>query len=192
MSEKVITGINSPIGRLHRAQTQKKVLTVDDPTATEEDEQVRLMQFEAARQQQVSEKQRATPVAVKSMEILTGIGRLGTKIEVDGTTFSLRSLKAKEMRAVMKAVSNAEEGDRIFEMRSQILARAIYEIDGQPVDMVLQTDDVDEISEMIQEMDELTLTNLYTKYTDMLSEHSKNLGKNLGETSEEVTENLKK
>lgn len=195
-SGKKVRGISSPIGRLAFAnQQERKVLTVDDPTEEAEidPEQEILEAVQQARREKEEAKIKAPPSAIRRLEILTGIGRLGSQVEVDGVTFTIKSLKGREMRAVMVAtslVSNAVE--QAFEIRAQTIARALDKIDNQPFDIILGSDDLEDKIAFVQELDENVLVKLYNEYTRMINESNAKISEDLGTTAEEVSETVKK
>jgi len=194
---KKVRGISSPMGRLAFAkQQEKKVLTVDDPTVEDEvedsEEQYR-KELEAARKAKQEAQVKATPQAINRLEILAGIGRLGTEITIDNITFSLKSLKAREMREIMVAASKVENAvEQAFEMRANTIARAIDKVNGQPFDIILGSDDLDFKIAFVQELDEKVLVKLHNEYTAMVSDSNSKIEEDLGKTAEEVSETVKK
>jgi len=199
MSERV-RGISSPMGRLAFAkQQEQKVLTVDDPTepneeeVAEEAETAMIEAVEKARKEKRQAQVKAAPQAIHRLEILAGIGRLGSDIKIDDVTFSLNSLKAREMREVMVAVSKVDTAvEQAYEMRAQTIARAITKIEQQPFDIVLGTDNLDDKVLFVQELDEGVLVKLHNEYNAMVKNSNEKVGEDLGKTAEEVVENVKK
>jgi len=200
MSDERIRGMNSPLGRLQFAKDQqKKVLTVEDTTAVNEDivfgndDKEELARLEAIRKEKFEAKNKASPMAVSRLEILTGIGRLSRDVKIDNVVFTLRSLKGREMREVMVATANSNISvfEQAFELRAQQLARAITKIDGHPIDLVLGDGDLANKIAFIQEMDEQVLSKLHSEYSAMITENNKNL-EELGKTPEEVVDTVKK
>jgi len=200
---KRVRGISSPMGRLAFAQQkEQKVLTVDDPTEpvepTEEDvaedaERALIETVEAARREKREAQLKASPNAIRRLEILTGIGRLGAEVDIDGVVFSIRSLKGREMRDVMVAISQVDNAiEQIFEVRAQTIARAISKIDNQPFDLVLGSSDLDDKILFVQELDENVLVKLHNEYTAMVNASNKKVEEDLGTTAEEVVESVKK
>jgi len=195
MDQDRVKGLNSPMGRLSLANKSKKVLTVDDPTEAEptESEDEIIQRLEQARLAKKQAKEVASPNAIHRLEILAGIGRLTRDVVVDKVTFTMRSLKGREMRAVMVATSQAATAvEQAFELRAQTVARALTDINGQMFELVLGTTSLDDKIEFVQEFDENLLVRLHETYTAMVLESKQKAKDDLGKDAEEVIDNIKK
>ncbi len=76
-------------------------------------------------------------------------------------------------------------------MRKQVIARSLYAIDGQDVNAVLSTNDIDDKIEFVSQLDESLLQHLYNVYVEMKNDNDKKFS-DLGKTQEEIEENIKK
>jgi len=93
----------------------------------------------------------------------------------------------------MVAVSKVDTAvEQAFEMRAQTIARAITKIEHQPLDIVLGTGDLDDKVLFVQELDESVLVKLHNEYNAMVRGNNEKVGEDLGNTAEEVVENVKK
>jgi hypothetical protein len=172
---------DSPLGRKQFATQSRKVFNVEDTNSAEKNFMPELevgvpieltpAQFQEMQQRRNSFKQtqsRPTSESRQRIELLTGIGRLTKEVTIEGHLFTLQSLKSKEMRETIRAVSQASDGpDSIFEMRAQILARSIVKIDNHPVAVVLGSDSVEARLSFIDDSEEQVVNQLYSAYTEM-------------------------
>ena len=216
-----MANIESPLGKVSYSSGSKKVLTVDDPTSdhtsevrslssstgniSDEEFESRFTREEleelAANRAQLKNSRKEAQVqrnripegVKKRLEILTGIGRLSEDINVDGITFSIRSLKPKENKEIVEAAAKEDLAvSQAYEIRTQTMARSIYKIDGQDVDAVIESDKIEDKIKFVQEVLEESLLNfLYNKYQALLAQNNKKFG-DMGKTEAEVLENVKK
>lgn len=202
---------DSPLGKKRILNQGRKVFNVPDESQEQEDEyfipptalpnmkpgvEVELTptQFQEMQQRRTSFKNtqgKASGEARQRIELLTNIGRLTKEVEIEGHKFTLQSLKSKEMRETIKAVSQANDGaDSIFEMRAQILARSIIKIDGHSVEIVLGDDSFEEKLNFIDDSEETIVNQLYAAYTEMTKKIDLNV-KNAVD-AKEIAEEIKK
>lgn len=131
--------------------------------------------------------------AKKRIEILANIGRLTKNVEMDGITFALRTLKAKEARAATMSIFGCvNDVDASFEIRRQTLARAIYEIDGQPIESALGGDDFALKLDLIDDMEDVTIIRLYNEFNELRNEIQTKYGLKTEQEVKEVLEDIKK
>jgi len=210
--------IESALGKVSYSSGTKKVLTVDDQTSDEPEvrsfsassenfddfesrftkeelEQLALDRDKLKNSRKEAQVQRnRIPEGIKRrLEILTGIGRLTDDVVVDGVTFSIRSLKPKENQEIIEQSAKKDLAvSQAFELRTQTMARSIYKIDGQKIEVVLESESLEAKVSFVQEILEESLLNyLYNKYQALLELNKKKFGE-LGKTEEEVLENVKK
>lgn len=195
---------DSPLGKKQFPNQSRKVFNVPDedafsPAAVPEMQpgipvELSAAQFQEMQQRKMQIKQsqgKATSESRQRVEVLTGIGRLTKDISIEGRVFTLQSLKSREMRETIKAVSQATDGaDSIFEMRAQILARSIIKIDGHPIGLVLGNDSLESKLTFIDESEESTVNQLYTGYTEMTKKTD--LAVKTVEDAREIAEEIKK
>jgi hypothetical protein len=131
--------------------------------------------------------------AKKRIEILAGIGRLTRAVEIEGIQFVLRSLKAKEAReCTMSIFDCTNDVDASFEIRRQTLARAIFEVDGQPLDAAIGGADFALKLKLIDDMEDVTIIRLYNEFNELRNEVQTKYGLKSEQEVKEVLEDIKK
>lgn len=131
--------------------------------------------------------------AKKRIEILADIGRLTKDVPIEGIVFSLRTLKSKEARdATMSVFTCANDADAAFEIRRQTLARAIYQIDGQDIELALGGRDFDLKLELIDSMEETIVNKLWNEFNELRQEVKVKFGLETEEQVKGVVEDIKK
>jgi hypothetical protein len=134
-----------------RQRRQQEMVNRSEETARIEAE------MSALRRQKTSGNIPISSFGRERMEYLAGLGRIKKDVTVQGgdhpTVFSLRTLKAREMREAVRAVTNVPKLEIVFEARRQELAYAIYRIDGVPIDQVLGTEDFEARLEWVEDLD---------------------------------------
>ncbi len=196
--------INSPLGRRNFATTtQQRMLTIPDENSSlnpqireKSQEFIAEQNIEAiqnARKAKLSAAKKISSTAKERIEILTELGRCYDEVEFEGVKFSIQSLKGKEIRAVVR-ISNsaANAADSYFEARDQTLARSIYKIDEQPIEIVLGTDKLEDIVSWVGELDESLLEYLHNRYLKMMRENKNKFVIKDEEDAKEVAEEIKK
>lgn len=213
-----MANIESPLGKVTFSSGSKKILTVDDQTSDqpevrsfsagnisdeefesrftkEELEQLAADrgQLNQSRRQAIVQKNKIPEGIKKRLEILAGIGRLNEDVIVGGVTFSIKSLKPKEIQEIVtEMIRKDTQIEQAFTQRTQTLARSIYKIDGQNIEDVIGSSDIEVKIQFVQETLEESLVNfLFNKYQALLEQNKKKFGE-LGKTEEEVLENVKK
>lgn len=155
------------------------------------------------RNQQMQAVQQNNGVARQRAEYLIGSGRLYVDVSVENegqpTTFTLRSLKGKEMRklnAKSQALARANDPDLVFMIRTTTIQYALHAIDGSPADMVLGIDNLpeeqkeQEKEEFVDNLDENVLSKLIYEYNKMINE--KGFKVETPAQAKEVSEDIKK
>jgi hypothetical protein len=156
-------------------------------SAAEREELQRLRSESAGKPNRIGEH------AKKRIEILANLGRLTKEVKVDGINFSLRTLKAKEAReATMSIFSCQNDVDASFEIRRQSLARSIYEIDGQPIELAVGGDDLEAKLGLIDDMEDVAIVKLYNAFNELRGEVQTKYGLQSEKEVKEVVEDLKK
>lgn len=143
-----------------------------------------------ARQEQ--RHQRAPKEAVNRFELLTGIGRLTTEVEIEKVKFSLRSLKSKELRSVMEkaSVASTNIGEAML-IRNYTLAFSIFKIDNNPIYSIIGSDSIEDKVDMVDDFEENLTSKLWNAYSEMLKDNYSD-DKVLGDTPKKVIETIKK
>lgn len=197
---------NSPLGRRQFASSGQRVLTVDDSSnlnnqareiqeeqkfSSSRSEEVEAIQN--ARRAAMAASKRISPVAKERIEILAGLGRCRDKVEFEGVSFSIQSLKSGEMRDIVRISNNAQNAsDSYFEARLQTLARAIYEIDDQPLSVVLGSNKLEDILTWLEDMDENLVEFIHNHYLDMVRKNKSKFVIKDEKDAAEVAEEIKK
>jgi len=173
-------------------QQSQKVLSVPDFSGADNLGYESIPQEEMEDIRQKIQEQKVPRESVSRFEVLVGIGRLVTELTVEGVSFKLRSLKSKEQQKVYTEALGKPIGlEQAYALKINTLASSLYEIDNQPVEFLgLQT--LEQKIEFIEELEDIVVGGLYDKYNKMLKVHNGALKKDLGETSSEVIETVKK
>src|SRR5260221_8128560 len=155
MSSKMESSLGKVSFNRHQAP---KVLTVEDSTDESfqntdqsiNDAQARLdrlRDLEALKRETKQIKQQAPAVAKNRLDILLGIARSARDVEVDGIVFSIRSLKAKEIQEITEKLLEANTTNEVInrlETRKHMIARSLYAIDNQDIDLVIGATSIDD------------------------------------------------
>ena len=149
-------------------------------------------QIREARRQKVSGESRITPGAKQRIEYLANIGRLNRDVVVDGATFTIRTLKNKEMRDSFLAAAAVEAYDQMFEARRQQLARAMVAIDGKDIGLILGDESIEAKLNLIDEMDQNLITHLYSQFSLLNKEGDEKFSIKTDVEMKEVVEDIKK
>lgn len=190
---------DSPLGRKQMTGSPRKVLTVEDETWQDpegmppapsldnfvpeklkkaEGQAVQLSpdEFRAMhnkRQEILANQNKITGNAKERLNLILNIGRVTKDVPIDEHTFTLQSLKDKELREVVVAASKVENGaETMFEMRLQTLARSLKKFDGHEIGLVLGNpeDSVNACLAYLEEADEQVVNKLYEAYSEMMNQ----------------------
>ncbi len=194
---------NNPITRRRIAQeNQRKQFVVPDGNESNNNdsfsEEPQMFsdveeQIRQARKEKAQGIQRLTPEAKKRIEILSGIGRLNKDVEIDGSVFSIRTLKSKEMQlATLAGLEFTYEVESAFEKRKQYVARSLHKIDGADISLYLDSDSIEARLELLDQLDETVVTKLFEEYNILNKEAKKKYGISSEKDVKEVSEDLKK
>lgn len=176
---------HTPLNVMHMQNMQQQAPGYD-LSAAERDE---LQQYRRG----VSKETKMSDHAKKRVEILANIGRLTRNVDIDGIQFALRSLKAREAReTTMSIFACVNDVDASFEIRRQTLARAIYEIDGQSLDVALGGSDFALKLKLIDDMEDVTIIRLYNEFNELRNEIQTRYGLQSEKEVKEVLEDIKK
>lgn len=209
--------IDSPLGKKTFTSTPRRILTVEN---TEDDfgpadlgppdnyfpdnfpqmqpgvpveltaDQFRDLQ--AKRAQILAAQKKASPDARQRIDILTGIGRITKEFSLDGHTFVIQSLKARDLREIIVEASKVSNIEVNFVLRAQTLARSLIKIDGHEVGLVIGNNTLEARLALLDELDEGTLSYIHQQYSEMNKEHQEKFGIKNEEDAKEVVEQVKK
>lgn len=131
--------------------------------------------------------------AVSRLEVLVGIGRLTTEVEIDNAKFCLRSLKNKEIRDVInKSLTEENSFNQTMTLRNYTLAYSLFEIEGDSISNYIGSDDFDSRVELIEEFSSNTVDALWKAYNDMQDSYKKTINEDLGSDAKQVSDTIKK
>lgn len=126
-----------------------------------------------ARNKKSEEQKNINSTVKKRIEVLAGLGRATKDVDVEGVVFSLRTLKSSELHEAVKIIAQFDNGlDSSFEARTQILARSIYKIDGQDLNIILGSDKFEHKLEMVKELESSVSSFLHDHYILLTKENS--------------------
>jgi hypothetical protein len=147
-----------------------------------------------ARQEKLTAADRISDTGKRRIELLAQIGRLTKDVKIGDCTFTLRTLKAREMEAAMLATVRSAEFniEASYETRRQQLARAIAKVDGAEMDEVLESNTIDAKLNMMEEMEEIVVSKLWDTFVLLQNEAKEKYGINTEAQAKEVVEDLKK
>jgi hypothetical protein len=151
------------------------------------------MNMMAAKKAQREGKQRLSDGARRRIEMLIGMVRLSREIDIEGNVFKLQTLKSKELRDALVATAEFDGTiQQIFETRKQLLARSLVMIAGVDVEQFLNSDEMQDRLDFIEEMDHSLLLRLYSEYISLAKEAQDKYALKTPEEVKEVLEDLKK
>lgn len=147
-----------------------------------------------AREEAFSNQSKITASGKKRIELLADIGRLTKDVSVGGITFSLRTLKSKEMRDASFATFSLTNSqlEASYEARRQQLSRSIYQIDGQDIDFVLGSKEIDAKFALLDELEESVISVLWDELIALKETARTSFGLKSEKDTKEVVEDLKK
>lgn len=187
-SQRVLTVPDEEVNITTKPQ-MRETLPQEEQVATEKD----IEAIQAARKARIMASKRINSVAKERIEILTGLGRCYDTVEFEGVTFSIQSLKSGEMREVVRISNNAlNAADSYFEARLQTLARSIYEIDDQPISVVLGSNKLEDVVAWLEDMDENLVELIHNRYLEMIRKNKTKFAIKNEEDAKEVAEEIKK
>lgn len=145
------------------------------------------------KRQKFSGRERLSDVAKRRVEMLCGFSKNTRDINIDGDVYTLKTLKAKEMRAALVAAS-AFDGtiDLPFETRRHLLARSLTHVAGNEIDLFLNDEDLETKLEFLEELDELCLGQLYDSYLQLVADVKARYAVKSDEDAQGVLSDLKK
>jgi len=133
--------------------------------------------------------------ARQRVEILAGLGRVIDECDIEGTKFTMRSLKTVEEKEILKSIFEGEDSDRVsmnYKHRINALARAVTHIDGQPINLVLGSNDISVRIYLFSEMDEPVTDYMYKWFEKNIVEVGVGKFKLTQEDVEGLVEDVKK
>lgn len=150
-------------------------------------------QIAATKKAQYAGNQRLNDAARKRIDILCGVSRGTREVDIDGNKYSLRTLKGKEHRAAIVAAAEWDgSAHAAFEIRKQLLARAIVQVTGYDLGLFVGDNSIEARLEFVDELEEPMLNKLYSEYLNMVQETQNKYFPQTETQVKEVMEDLKK
>jgi len=162
----------------------------NDMSQTEIEEAVR-----EARRQKLAGAAKIGDEAKKRIEILANIGRLTREVEIGGFRFSLKTLKSKEATeaALATFATSVTQLEASYEARKQQLARSIFKIDGENLEVILGSRNLEDVMKFIDDnLEDVVVEKLWDEFISLKEESRVKYGINTVKQAEEVSEDLKK
>jgi hypothetical protein len=145
------------------------------------------------RQEKMQSHQMLNDGARKRIEMLIGMTRSTRSVDIEGNVYGLQTLKGREMREAMMAVSEFDATVQFpFEMRRQLLARALTQVAGVPIDNFVGSNTLESKLEFIDQLDDILLNRLMEEYSALNQEAKSKYTMQKPEDVKEVAEDLKK
>ena len=138
-------------------------------------------------------KERLSDGAKRRIEMLVGMTRLTRDVDIEGNLYKLQTLSSRELRDALTATIEFDGTvEFIFETRKQLLARALTVVAGVEICQFLNSQELEDRLEFIEEMDHALLVRLYNEYTIMNQEAQDKYAIKTEAQVKEVLEDLKK
>lgn len=146
-----------------------------------------------ARALKKSGKERLNEGAKRRIEMLVGMSRLNRTVELDGNTYILQTLRAKEMREVFVETAKFDRTvESPYEMRKQLVGRSLCSIAGYDIEQFLGADSVEARLAFVDELPESLLDKLFNEYQLLVKESTDKYSIKDEVDAKEVLEDLKK
>lgn len=138
-------------------------------------------------------RERISEGARRRIEMLIGMSRMTKTVDINGTTFTLQTLKNEEAREVLIA-SIPYDGtiEFSFENAKQTLARSLIEIASTDINQFLSSSDLGVKLDFISQLPQALFTRLYNEYVNLDTESREKFGLKNDMDVKEVVEDLKK
>jgi hypothetical protein len=121
-------------------------------------------------------------------ELLIGLVRTITEVEIEGTVFYLKSLKKKE---TLQLESLKNEYKDVGVQNMLTIALALFDIKVNDISVIKENESLNDKLNYLLELDDAVYQLIFMKYHKMLAKHYSDMSI-LGNTSDEVFENIKK
>lgn len=138
-------------------------------------------------------KERLNDGARRRIEMLVGMSRLNRSVDLDGNTYVLQTLRAKEMREVFVETAKFDRTvESPYEMRKQLVGRSLCSIAGYDIEQFLGADSVEARLAFVDEVPESLLDRLFNEYQLLVKESMDKYSIKDEVEAKEVLEDLKK
>jgi len=138
-------------------------------------------------------KERLSEGAKRRVEMLIGMIQLTKDVDIEGNLFRLQTLRSKELREALVATAEYDGSIQfIFETRKQLLARSLVVVAGVEIEQFLNSTDLQDRLDFVEEMDHSLLLRLYNEYVLLSQEAEQKYAIKTEQQVKEVLEDLKK
>ncbi len=146
-----------------------------------------------AREAQRTNREKMSDGAKRRIEMLLGMTQTSRQVDIEGNTFTLRSLKSKEVR---EAIFQASQFDGTthgpYEVRKQFVARSLTQVAGLEIEQFLGSNTLETKLAFIDELDDSLLARLYEEYMILNNSSKEKYSIKNEQELKEVVEDLKK
>jgi len=135
-----------------------------------------------------------TVEAKKRVEFLIGLGKVTDEFEIDGVNFSIRTLSTGEIKEIAKTVSLQEmsAAELGFELRTQTLARSVYQINGYLLAEVIGDDSMEARLALFDSLSDSVAAYIHDKYKIITEKAQNQYAVKTEEDVKEVADAIKK
>jgi hypothetical protein len=131
--------------------------------------------------------------ARRRIEMLLGMTQLTKEFTIEDNSFTLRTLKSKEMRDSIMEASNFDGTVQApYEIRRQLLARALTHVAGIEIEQFISSNTLESKLLFIDELDEALLNRIYNEYLILNKESKEKYSLKEDADVKEVVEDIKK
>lgn len=146
-----------------------------------------------SREAQRTNKEKISDGAKRRIEMLLGMTQTTREVEIEGNTFTLRSLKSKEVRdAIFQSSQFDGTTHGPYEIRKQFVARSLTHIAGLEIEQFLGSLSLDSRLLFVDELDDSLVSRLYNEYLLLTNSVKEKFSIKSEEDAKEVLEDLKK
>lgn len=146
-----------------------------------------------AREFKRSGREKISEGAKRRIEILLGMIQSNKTINIEGTSFTIRTLKSKEMRdAIFIAAKFDGTIEAPYEIRRQLLARAITHVADIEIEQFIGGNTLEQKLMFLDELDDSFLSRLYAEYVSLASSVRDKYAIKNEDDLKEVVEEIKK
>jgi hypothetical protein len=146
-----------------------------------------------AREAKKFNKEKISDGAKRRIEMLLGMTQSSREVQIEGNTFTLRSLKSKEVRdAIFQSSQFDGTTHGPFEIRKQFVARSLTHIAGLEIEQFLGSNSLESKLLFIDELDDSLSSRLYNEYLLLSNSVKEKFAIKTEEDAKEVMEDLKK
>ena len=150
-------------------------------------------EFRMARESKKTGKERLNDGAKRRIEMLLGMSRLTRTFELDNNSYVLQTLRDKDMREVFVETAKFDGTvESPYEMRKQLIARALIQIAGYDIEMFLGSNSLETRLAFVEELPEALLARIFNEYQLLVKESTEKYAIKSDADAKEVVEDLKK